>query len=285
MFKEVYAMEKIHGTSAHITFKTNPSNPEQRQLVFFSGGESYERFVSLFDKDKLMAAFEAMTVPSDKDVTVYGEAYGGKQQGMSATYGTTLKFIAFDVEIGNCWLDVPNAEAIAKSLGLEFVHYVKVATDLALLDAQRDAPSEQAKRNLGIVDFKHREGIVIRPLKEMTLNNGARVIAKHKGEAFKETATPRPVETDATKLAVLASADAIADEWVTPMRLKHVLDKIPDHDMSKMRTILDAMTEDVLREGAGEIDLTDEKAVKKAITRKTSMLYKEYLTAKLAEVA
>jgi hypothetical protein len=66
------------------------------------------------------------------------------------------------------------------------------------------------------------------------------------------------------------------------MRLQHVLDKIPDHDMSKMPVVLAAMVEDVTREGAGEIDWSkDEKAIRKAIARRTSNLYKEYLNAQL----
>lgn len=276
LFKEVYAMEKIHGTSAHISY-----NPATLELKYFSGGETHERFVNLFDGNALRVAFDKMALPADKVITVYGEAYGGKQQAMSHTYGKDLKFIAFDVEIGDSWLDVPNAEQIVQALGLEFVSYRKVAADVAVLDAERDTPSVQAVRN-GITEPKPREGVVIRPLKEMKTNNGARVIAKHKGDKFQETATPRSTETDPAKLAVLADAEAVANEWVTPMRLQHVLDKIPDHDMSKMPDILRAMVEDVTREGAGEIDWSkDEKAIRKAITRRTSILYKEVLTAKL----
>lgn len=278
MFKECYALEKIHGTSAHISY-----DPATLELKYFSGGESHERFVGLFDGMKLRTGFTGLTLPPDKKITVYGEAYGGKQQGMSATYGKDLKFIAFDVEIGERWLDVPSAEAIVKSLGLEFVSYEKVLTELTFLDTLRDAPSVQAVRN-GITEPKPREGIVLRPLIEVTLNNGNRVIAKHKGEAFQETATPRKIELDPAKLELMANANAIANEWVTPMRLIHVLDKIPDHDMTKMVQILTAMEEDVLREGSGEIDLSvDAFRIKKAIKTKCATMYKEYLQGKLHE--
>jgi hypothetical protein len=230
-------------------------------------------------------------LPADKTITVYGEAYGGSQQKMSATYGNQLKFIAFDVCIGDAWLSVPDAEQIVKSLGLEFVHYTKVKLTKAVkretgddmwdvvpsfdeLDAHRDAPSIQAVRN-GIVEPKPREGIVCRPLKEVTLNNGHRLIVKHKGDAFKETATPREASIDPARLAVLADADAVASEWVTPMRLAHVLDKIPEHGMEKMREIITAMVEDVMREGAGEI--VDSREVRKAISTRTTTLYKQSL--------
>ena len=47
LFKECYAMEKIHGTSAHISF-TPSLKPGTEQLNFFSGGEKHENFIKLF---------------------------------------------------------------------------------------------------------------------------------------------------------------------------------------------------------------------------------------------
>jgi hypothetical protein len=81
-------------------------------------------------------------------------------------------------------------------------------------------------------------------------------------------------------MQVLADADAIANEWVTPTRLEHVLDKLPGHCMEKMRDIIMAMQEDVRREGRGEIVWSE--AVAKAIGKKAVTLYKDYLRAKVA---
>jgi len=278
MFKECYALEKIHGTSAHVTFKTNPSNPTQWQVTFFSGGESYDKFAALFDKNVLLKTFIDMGLPCDREVTIYGEAYGGKQQGMSDTYGPVLKFSVFDVNKGgNDWLSVPEAEDFCKTLGLEFVPWAKVSTDLKDLDAQRDAPSVQAVRN-GVTEPKKREGVVLRPLMDLTKGNGSRIICKHKGDDFRETASPRVV-ADPAKLQVLADADKIAAEWVTVTRLEHVLDKIPGAGMEKMPIILKAMVEDVTREAKGEI--VDNETVRKAITKKTATMFKDYLKSKL----
>ena len=106
LFRECYALEKIHGTIVHITFKTNPSNRAQWQVTFFAGGESYNKFVSLFEKDKLLQSFLEFGIDPEKEVTIYGEAYGGSQQGMSHTYGLNLKFIVFDVQIGDLLVEV-----------------------------------------------------------------------------------------------------------------------------------------------------------------------------------
>jgi hypothetical protein len=284
MFRECYALEKIHGTAAGFSF-----NQSTNELSFQSGGESHSRFVSLFNQEQIIQSIKGMSIPIDQIIEVYGEAYGGSQQGMSHTYGKELKFIVFDVKIGDNFLNVPDAEDVAKKLGLEFVHYVKcslvkcvnpmrIETNLAEIDAERDAPSVQAKRN-GILEDKPREGVVLRPLVEMTLNNGSRVICKHKGDDFKETATPRPV-VDPAKLQVLSEASAIANEWVTNTRLEHVLQKLPaPHDMSLIPQLIKAMTEDVLREAEGEIVVSD--AAKKAIGKKAVELFKAHLNSQI----
>lgn len=274
LFKECYALEKIHGSSAHVTYQLDG------QVTVFAGGESHSRFLALFDIEKLKQVFKDMGHP-DKTITVYGEVYGGRCQGMSDTYGKDLKFVAFDVQIGDCWLSVPQAEEVCKNLGLEFASYAKVKTDLVDLDAQRDADSTQAIRN-GVGEGKKREGVVLRPLVEMTLNNGSRVICKHKRDEFKETSTSRQV-VDPEKMKVLEDATAVADEWVTLTRMQHVLDKLPGHCMEKMRDIISAMTEDVNREGKGEF--IPSEAVNKAIGKRTATLYKDLQKAKLTEAA
>lgn len=265
MFKECYAMEKVHGTSAHIAWR-------EGRLHFFSGGERLDPFVALFDQAKLKEGFEKLGCP---EVTVYGEAYGGRCQGMKDTYGDKLAFIAFDVKIGETFIDVPNMAQVAERLGLEVVPWEKVSTDVAVLDAIRDRPSEVAARR-GCGSDKLREGIVIRPLVEVTTSNGARVIAKHKGAAFEERATPPKVD-DPEKLVVLANSAAIALEWVTDMRLTHVLDKLkPKGDVFAMEdtgNVIAAMVEDVLREAKGEI--VESKETKAAIGKRAAQLFKQ----------
>lgn len=267
LFREVYALEKVHGTSAHVAWNGS-------EVRFSSGGEKHERFAALFDAGKLAAAFRGM---GHLSVVVYGEAYGGSQQGQSWRYGKSLRFVAFDVKIGDTWLAVPSAHQLAtETLGLEFVHFAKVSTDLVTLDAERDAPSEQARRN-GVEGDQPREGVVLRPPFECRLNNGERIIAKHKRDEERETKTPRPV-VDPAKLAVLTEAEAIAEEWVTPTRLRHVLDKMPGGvGMEATRDVIAAMTEDVLREGAGEF--ADSRDARAAIGRRTAQIFKAHIAA------
>jgi hypothetical protein len=169
---------------------------------------------------------------------------------MSATYGKELKFVVFEVKVGNCWLDVPKAEDVAKYLELEFVSYKLINTTMEEIDAERDRMSEQAIRN-GCGNDKKREGVVLRPLIEVTKNNGDRIIAKHKNDEFKETKSPRVV---GDRLIILAEADKIADEWVTAERVRHVMDKMEgEKDISQTGKFIKLMVEDITREAKDEI--------------------------------
>lgn len=260
LFRECWAMEKIHGTSAHVRWSDG-------KVWLSPGGESANRFKTLFDEAKLAEAFEKAGHAS---VIVYGEAYGGSQQKQSWRYGPNLKFIAFDVQIGDLWLPVPEAADFVAKLGLDFVHYEKSSTDLAALDALRDAPSVQAKRN-GVEGDQPREGVVLRPLVGMRFETGERICCKHKRDDERETATPRKV-VDPAQLEVLTKASAIAVEWVTDTRLEHVLDKLPQGiGIEKTGDVIKAMTEDVLREGAGEF--VDSKEARQAIGQRARELF------------
>jgi len=270
-FNECYALEKIHGSSAHISWNNE-------KLNFFSGGAKYDSFITIFDTPKLEKLFQEYY--SDHKVIVYGEVYGGKMQGMSHTYGKELKFIAFEVKIDDVWLDVPEAEEIVLNLGLEFVHWKKIETKVSLINEQRDMPSVQAIRNGCGID-KMREGIVLRPLHECCDHKGERIITKHKRDEFRETKSKRKFseETLKQKLETKYTANGIADEWVTEMRLQHVLQKFPeDIGIEKTGDIIKAMSEDIIRE-AGE-EIIDNKDVRKAIGVASSNIYKKYLNGK-----
>lgn len=274
LFRECYALEKIHGTSSSVSWRDG-------QVHLHTGHKSSVRFEEIFTRSPgvglmgLVPLRDRFVALGHDTVAVYGEAYGGSEQKQSHRYGVALRFVAFDVQVGGVWLSVPNAADVCSKLGLEFVHYERVSTDLAALDAQRDAPSTQAQRN-GVSGDQPREGVVLRPIIEMTLSNGERVCAKHKRPEERETATERPV-VDPGKLEVLANAEAIAMEWVTTTRLQHVLDKLPiaSPGISETRHVIAAMTEDIVREGAGEF--IDSKETRGAIGKRTVELFKAHL--------
>ena len=95
-FKQAIALEKAHGTSANCSFKED-------KLHFFSGGAKHDQFVAVFNQEELLNKFRenAKEHPDILNLTIYGEALGGKMQGMSHTYGPNLSFISFEVKINN----------------------------------------------------------------------------------------------------------------------------------------------------------------------------------------
>jgi hypothetical protein len=266
MFRRVYALEKIHGESADLTWNDG-------KLTYFPGNQSEVRFKELFDDAKLRDVLSRIS----PDVVVYGEVYGGGVQHMRLVYGETFSFIAFDVKINGMFLSVPNAVEVCGQLGIEFVPFSEVDCTQEALDAERDKPSVVAERR-GMGTDKHREGIVIRPLEELTRNNGERLICKHKNEKHAERATPQTKVIDPAKVAALSGAQAIADEWVNEIRLQHVLDKIPTpHSMATIPILIKAMQEDVFREAKGEI--VESKEAAQAIGRKAAELFKKALAS------
>jgi len=266
MFKECYASEKIHGTSSHVSWKDS-------KVSFFSGGVEHLGFVSLFNEDYLVERFTALGVD---EIIVFGEAYGGKCQGMSATYGKELRFVAFEVKIGKTWLSQSDADGVATSLGLDFVPYEKCSTDIEELNRQRDLPSVQSVK-CGIDGPKKREGVVLRPLIEVIKNNGVRIISKHKADDFMETKTPRKVNEE--DLKILKQANDIAEEWVTEMRLSHILDGFPNAGIESTGDIIKAMIVDVEKESEGEI--VKSQAARKAISRKAANMFKARIKGSL----
>ena len=280
LFKEVWATEKVHGTSAHVAW-----NPDQKQIVYFSGGASAENFRALFDE-----AFEERFMKlvdqngKDVEVVVYGEAYGGKMQGMRLTYGDELRFIVFEVRVGGHWLSFDKVRTVAGELSLEVVPGEVIPCTEEALTECRNRPSEvSAMRGCrGNTDrFGNcpplREGIVIRPLVEMRANDGSRVIAKFKNKDFSERTSRKDADFPSEKKQELMRAEEAAREFTTETRLEHVLDALglSDPKIQDTPDVIRGMVEDILREGAGEVE--DTKPLRSAIGKIAVRLFKTKL--------
>lgn len=267
-FKQVWVTEKIHGTSAWITFRDG-------KIQYHSGGAKHDIFVKLFDEEYLVN--KLTEIFGEKTIKIHGEHYGGKIQGMKNTYGESNDFVVFDIKVEDVFLSFDKVQMLCADLRLDIVHGEIVDCNIEILNKHRDLPSVQAERK-GFKD-KEREGIVIRPLKEFTLNNGDRVIAKHKGDNFRETKSKREITPE--KLEILKEAEAIADEWVTNMRLIHVLDKLDNPSIERTGEVIKAMIEDIRIEASEEIEFNQDVA--KQIGKKTAYMFKGYLQKKLEE--
>lgn len=273
LFREVYVSEKLHGTSCNISFESG--NHPNGGIQFFSGGADHSQFCMLFDKAKLLDIYRNSSLWG-KNVTLYGEGVGGKLQAMSHTYGKKLSFVVFDVKVDDKWLDVPEAQKVAERFQQEFVWYTIADNTIEELNRYRDQPSELAKVR-GCGDDKPAEGIVVKPLYECYDKNGGRWYVKHKRAEFCETTSKRETVVDPDKLAILAEAESVAGEWVTNMRLEHVLDKLMPKatGMEDTGRVIRAMQEDIRVEAGEEIDWRMEKDILAKIARNTAKLWKE----------
>lgn len=266
LFKEIYVMEKIHGTSTHITYKNG-------ELRFFKGGIGGQfTFEKLFNEKELLDKFKSLGHDS---VVVFGEGYGGSTQKMSKTYGPDLKFVAFEVQIEEYWLSVDKAYNVVQKLDLDFVHFVGGPSTEEFINKWRDADSDQAIKN-GMGEGHKREGVVIRPIVEVFDNGGNRFIAKHKRADFSEQKTQMPLDPEKQKK--FNKAKDFAEEFVVPMRLRHVIDKIKSEnenfemDMKFTRDVVLATIADIAIEEGDRI--TWDKSIEKAIGKQTSQLFK-----------
>lgn len=86
---------------------------------------------------------------------------------------------------------------------------------------------------------------------------------------------------DPEKMQLLTEAKEIAEEWVTPMRLEHVLDKLPHNlEMKDIPLLIKAMQDDVAREARGEVVLSKQALAE--IGSLTVKLFKKKLAEKIA---
>lgn len=275
-----YATEKLHGTSAYISYD------KERGFKYFAGGIKYDDFIRMIDerfgREEVEQNIKYELDAHHRSITFYGEAYGGKCQRMANVYGP-LNFCVFEVKLNDEWLNVPIANVWADVVGLPFVYWEEGPATLEWLESQRNRPSEQARRNgMGV---KYGEGIVIRANDEtLTDRFGKRIIAKFKREAFRETKTPRKINPEDRKK--WENAQETANEFITPMRLSHVLDKLIARDkfipsIRSMDTVIRAVYKDVMDEEGD--DIVQSRLVRKAMGEATARLYKEWLNDRLRQ--
>jgi len=262
-FKRVYALEKIDGSWWSV-------QKIDGQVKLNIRGIPYELGVQAFNLEELQEL--------EDGIIIYGEGYGGKIQGMSHVYGDKIRFVAFDVYVGHKKLCVPDAEELCRGIGLDFVPYKLIDTDIDSINSARDEYSRQAEKN-GMGDNCPSEGIVLRPPFEVRLNNDSYLVAKHKNEQRRETKTKRSLTDE--ELKVLRVAQDIAEEWVTPERLRHVSSAIQREILPEnIPFLIQEMLKDIEVEAEGEIVWT--RNTKSAISRKTANLVKEICKNALA---
>lgn len=174
--------EKVDGTNVRVmwdgkslTFGGKTDNAQMPvKLLYalqalFEGTLARQRFQQYFD--------------FDSSVCLYGEGYGASIQKAGSLYAPEPKFVLYDVNIGNWWLEWESVKDVAEKLGCELIPWIGRG---ALKDA-----AENARRG-----FKSRwgdfqaEGIVMRPAVPLISRKGERIIAKIKTKDFQNSTVP-----------------------------------------------------------------------------------------------
>jgi len=270
--KKVWALSKLHGTSSNLIFEAN------QPIRFFAGGIKQEPFEALFNKEYLLDIYNRKYFPAK--LILYGEAYAGKCMGMSHTYGKDLKYCGFEVRRDHIWLNVPQAEEIIRDFGLDFVFYWRGPNEIEWLDSKRDHPSMQAKKN-GILEDRPEEGIVCRAINERMVTSQNRWIFKHKRKEFSEVRTPRII--DDKEFLMMTKAKEVAYEFMTEMRMHHILSKSPEEwNLQRTSEYVKLAIADVKKESEGEVVWS--KNIEKSVGGLAVHLFKEYLNKKSLEI-
>ncbi len=163
--------EKVDGTNIRIMFNGKEikfgGKTDRAQMPVPLMNRLNELFLSKLDLFK-----ETFNYTDEIDVCFYGEGYGGKiQKGFK--YRSESDFVLFDIKIGRWWLQQNDMINIGKRFDLDIVPVVGIGNLHDAIKIVKDG----FKSTWG--DFVA-EGVVARPLVDLALRNGGRIITKIK---------------------------------------------------------------------------------------------------------
>lgn len=272
----VVITEKIHGANSRIGWIDGRLRIGARNIELDEKNTGYEFYNWVLSLEPgLSELLERLF--GDEDAVIYGEWCGpGIQKGIS--YGSEKRFFVFDVFVGDDFVGFDEVRLIASVFGLSTVPVLYDGPfDVEVAMGLRSGASIVATAAGVTGDLAIREGVVIKPAEPLRNERGNLIVAKLKDERFEERKSLRKSPLN----PVNPEAIAFADEWVTPMRLHHVLQQIEESGEStdSMRcigSVLRTMNQDIIREG--EIDPEQWKVVAKSVTTATKNLFQRHLS-------
>jgi Rnl2 family RNA ligase len=301
---ESVAMEKAHG--AHFSLQTDGKTVEsaKRRSVLTDEDKfhNFRDFMSLYSA-QILDIFAEITemLEGVTSIQVDGEFIGGSyahpdverikgyarvQKGVF--YAPDYKFFAYDIHCFRAdetsfYVDYDVAEMIFKKVGLLYAEPMARGT-FAELCALSNVFATTIPKKLGhpAIDENVAEGLVIKPVVNVCLSTGSRVILKSKNEKFSETQKVKDT-TKSKDNSIRPEIAACIDSMVTANRLDNVISKFGEISMSDFGDMMKEMNLDVLDDFPQEyeeiytsIDEEEWPAVKKYLNRKCSALIRKY---------
>jgi len=233
-----------------------------------------------------------LDVFKDGDVILYGEWHGSgdtkkgwPQVQKGIRYKNGNDFRVFDVKVNGKYVSQDEIAAFALRVGLKTMPVLyRGKPDQKVFDSLIDTMSRLGEEN-GIVDPENTiEGLVIRTNEFLWNADRSPVMAKYKVGKWAERASAQKHHTTQPKKKVIVpGAEAFAKEFVTDMRLLHVLAQLCEENISIetscMGEVMKRMGQDIKREGAKSLEDAelDWKDVSQFVTKLTKNIFLEYL--------
>lgn len=168
--------EKVDGTNVRVHWNGHRVSFGGRTDAANMPGPLMDELGRIFGGESNAQIFEQLF--GDKEATIYGEGYGGSIQ-KGSSYRATQSFIAFDVMVGEWFLDRESASEIVKAFGCGIVPLVLSGSIMDGVNYVLDAPKSIVAEGDRIM-----EGIIGVPSTRVLDGRGKRMIVKIKGEDF-----------------------------------------------------------------------------------------------------
>ena len=150
--------------------------------------EELELLKKIGNKDKLLEAFTRIKEDGTKEepemeCIIFGETYGRGMQAPGGRYCKThLKFICFDIKIGNTWLKRDAVETICSKLGIDVVPDLGEMTLDEAIEKVKTGFTSQVSEDPTLIA----EGIVLRAPLGILDRMGRRIVTKVKHKDFQD---------------------------------------------------------------------------------------------------
>ena len=290
---EVIVTEKIHGSGMRIGLIDGCVRFGGRRLEFTNispQSKDGQGFVSWALEtglgEKIAKTFQ------NHDIIFYGEWHGSGtpqkgwpqiQKGIRYIKGNDFRI--FDIRLDGKYLSQDQLSEFAEKAGLKTMPILcRGKPERKIFDSFIDTMSLLGAENGIAYPENTMEGIVIRPIQFLWEENREPVMAKHKiGKWAERASEQRHPKIPKQKKEIPAGAKEFAEEFVTDVRLEHILDQLKEENIpiekSAMGEVMKRMGQDIKREGNSTLINAhlEWKDVSPFVTNRTKELFLKFL--------
>lgn len=179
---EVVATIKTHGTNGRIGFMPHPNDDGELKDGLVAGSHNTRRKSGLYWEPtnwypQIGEMLKFLYKKYQEPVILYFEIFGQGIQDMD--YGTTRDIVAFDISVDGKYMDYDDFKEVCDEWDIPVAQAVyRGPFNKQVIKDHTDGPALEGNPDQIKCKFKGREGIVIKPVKEMFDKLNRRVIVK-----------------------------------------------------------------------------------------------------------